>query len=148
MFVHIVDGTPVIKTLRTIKAENPNVSLPTVNAEEALVSLGYYPLVVGPIPEYNPSTHKFVNSQTPVLVDGVWTLQREIVEYTQEEKQEADYIMGKQIRAERTNKLAETDYLALSDVTMSDEMKAYRQALRDITIQDGFPWNVVWPVKP
>lgn len=44
--------------------------------------------------------------------------------------------------------MAETDYLALSDTTLTPEMTAYRQALRDITTQEGFPYNVVWPVKP
>ena len=37
------------------------------------------------------------------------------------------------LRQDRNRKLAETDFYALSDVTMSDEMKTYRQELRDIT---------------
>ena len=39
----------------------------------------------------------------------------------------------KSLREDRNNKLKETDYFALSDVTMTDEMKNYRQELRDIT---------------
>ena len=53
-----------------------------------------------------------------------------------------------EIRTERNQKLAETDWTALSDVTISNEMIAYRQALRDITTQDGFPNEVTWPTKP
>jgi len=37
------------------------------------------------------------------------------------------------LRRKRNKLLAETDYLALSDVTMSSEMTTYRQSLRDIT---------------
>ena len=37
------------------------------------------------------------------------------------------------LRNQRNTKLEETDYLALSDATLSDNMKTYRQALRDIT---------------
>ena len=37
------------------------------------------------------------------------------------------------LRVKRNKLLAETDYLALSDVTMSDDMKTYRQELRDLT---------------
>ena len=54
------------------------------------------------------------------------------------------------LRIERNKLLSETDYMANSDVTMSDEMRAYRQALRDITNTyqsmnaDGF----AWPTKP
>lgn len=53
-----------------------------------------------------------------------------------------------EIRAERDRLLAETDYLALSDNTMSAAMTTYRQALRDITDQAGFPTSVTWPTKP
>ena len=52
------------------------------------------------------------------------------------------------VRAERDRLLAETDYLALSDVTMSDAWKTYRQNLRDIPAQSGFPNSVTYPNKP
>lgn len=148
MFVHLVDDNPVIKTMRDFKQENPNVSLPKDNLEDALVGFGYYPLTFGDIPEYDPSTHKFVNATAPVLENDVWVLKKEIVELTAEQKVENDAIQAKTVRAQRTKKLEETDYLALSDVVISDEMKTYRQALRDITAQEGFPWNVIWPEKP
>ena len=55
------------------------------------------------------------------------------------------------LRDKRNRLLAETDYYALSDVTMSDDMKTYRQNLRDIT--EGKDTvekceNVTWPTKP
>ena len=53
-------------------------------------------------------------------------------------------------RKTRDEKLAETDFYALSDVTMTDAMTAYRQALRDITSHSNWP-NLAdddWPVKP
>jgi hypothetical protein len=52
------------------------------------------------------------------------------------------------LRQERNAKLAETDYLALSDNTLSTEMSAYRQALRDITNTYSNLNDVVWPEKP
>jgi len=52
------------------------------------------------------------------------------------------------LRQERNTKLAETDYLALSDNTLSSEMSAYRQALRDITDTYQSLDTVVWPTKP
>ena len=52
------------------------------------------------------------------------------------------------LRSIRNEKLGETDYLALSDVVMSDEMRAYRQALRDLPANTTDPANPVWPVKP
>jgi hypothetical protein len=57
----------------------------------------------------------------------------------------------KDLRAKRDRLIAETDYLALSDQTLSTEMATYRQALRDIT--NGITTveqanNVTWPTKP
>ena len=52
------------------------------------------------------------------------------------------------LREERNSRLAETDYLALSDVTLSTEMAEYRQALRDLPANTSDPANPTWPVKP
>ena len=54
----------------------------------------------------------------------------------------------KTLRTERNARLAETDYLALSDSTLTDEMRTYRQALRDLPANTADPANPVWPVKP
>ena len=52
------------------------------------------------------------------------------------------------VRQERDSLIASTDVWALSDRTMTAEQTAYRQALRDVTDQDGFPTNITWPTKP
>ena len=54
----------------------------------------------------------------------------------------------KLLRAERNRLLAETDWWASSDLTMSDERKAYRQELRDITKSATSLDDVKWPTKP
>ena len=51
------------------------------------------------------------------------------------------------VRRERNQKLAETDYLALSDNTLSSDMETYRQELRDVPKQSD-PDNITWPTKP
>lgn len=51
------------------------------------------------------------------------------------------------VRTERNSKLAETDYLALSDQTLSNDMKNYRQDLRDVPTQSD-PDKINWPTKP
>ena len=78
-------------------------------------------------------------------------------EEAQRDQEEADWEAGAfdraiaSLRQDRNNKLAETDFYALSDVTMSDEMKQYRQDLRDIT--EGLTTeeqvkSVEFPTKP
>jgi len=51
-------------------------------------------------------------------------------------------------RQQRNRLLAETDHLALADSTLTDEMRSYRQALRDLPANTVDPANPVWPVKP
>ena len=52
------------------------------------------------------------------------------------------------VRKERNELLAATDFYALSDVTMSDDMETYRQDLRDIPASTAKSEDVVWPTKP
>ena len=53
-----------------------------------------------------------------------------------------------QVREERNALLSACDWMANSDVTMSDEWATYRQALRDVPSQAGFPNTITWPTKP
>ena len=73
------------------------------------------------------------------------------VELTEEEI--ASFILsqtptGEDARLKRNRLLAETDVWGLSDYPTTAEQAAYRQALRDITDQSGFPENITWPTKP
>ena len=52
-----------------------------------------------------------------------------------------------QVRADRDALLVASDYMALAD-RITDEWRTYRQALRDLPAQEGFPTNVTWPDKP
>jgi len=60
--------------------------------------------------------------------------------------------LSTQARAQRDSLLAATDYLVMPDYPLSDERRdaviAYRQALRDVPGQAGFPENITWPDKP
>jgi hypothetical protein len=60
----------------------------------------------------------------------------------------ADDRAAELIRAERDTKLTATDWTGMSDVRMSSSMKIYRQALRDVPAQAGFPNTIDWPEAP
>ena len=90
------------------------------------------------------------------LVDGVKVILSD-AEIAQRQAEEAAWNAGafdramQSLRAKRNSLLAATDYLALSDNTLSSEMSAYRQALRDIT--EGLSTveqvnSIVFPTKP
>ena len=60
----------------------------------------------------------------------------------------ADDRTAKEVCRKRDAILKSSDWMANSDVTMSDEWRTYRQALRDITSQEGFPNDITWPTEP
>lgn len=80
--------------------------------------------------------------------DLSWSVEK-IPEKTEDEKlAEAE----EQIRSKRDSLISDTDYLLMDDYPISAEdleaVKAYRQALRDVPQQEGFPFDVVWPELP
>lgn len=109
--------------------------------------LGVHKLKIVTPPYFDPATQKRVEKDA-ILVDGVWTQVYAVEQLTDEEAVVSRTEWSIRVREERDRKLAETDWMALSDVTMSAEMATYRQALRDITAQAGFPHSVTWPTKP
>jgi len=90
------------------------------------------------------------------MVDGV-SVQLTAEEETARDAEEAAWAAGEDDRAlagmreQRTRLLAETDFYALSDVTMSADMTTYRQALRDLPSGRSTKAEVdaaTWPTKP
>ena len=75
-------------------------------------------------------------------------LTKSIVDKTSEQIANDTATEGEKLRVLRNRRLSDTDWCALSDVTMSAEMSAYRQALRDLPAQEGFPYTVTWPTAP
>ena len=64
-------------------------------------------------------------------------------------KAQKDAEHGAAVRADRNNRLAECDWTQVADAPVDKTIWAsYRQQLRDITTQAGFPWNIDWPQKP
>ncbi|MEK9986124.1 MAG: phage tail assembly chaperone [Opitutae bacterium] len=91
--------------------------------------------------------HKTVNLQTGEETIIPFTAE-EIAEREAYERDVLPGILLDSLRADRNQLLAETDYLALSDSTLTDEMRTYRQALRDLPANTTDPSNPVWPIKP
>jgi hypothetical protein len=79
------------------------------------------------------------------LVDGEYVnlTQQEIEMVSAEETSSLPDL----VRSRRDSLLAQSDVYALAD-RITPEWASYRQALRDITAQEGFPYSVIWPVKP
>ncbi len=85
------------------------------------------------------------------MVDGVLIAMTdaEIAEFNANLPTDAEILAQKwvSVRGERNMRLSLTDWRAGSDLTLSDEWKTYRQALRDVPTQSD-PDNITWPTEP
>jgi hypothetical protein len=123
-----------------LKKDNAGVSFPKAMSAELLESFGVYPVVVGDMPAAN-LTDDLVFGSTPVKEDDVWKIQ---VTKTQKSAPDAERV----VRDQRNALLQETDWWAMSDLTMTSDQIEYRNLLRQVPQQDGFPFFVTWPTKP
>lgn len=142
MFVKIKDDA-VEKfpyTLWQLQEDNPNTSFPDVIPETILNGYGVHTVTETARPAEDFATQEVVENN-PVLTDGVWTQSWSV-------NSKPTDVASRHVRSERNRRLTETDYLALSDQTLTTEMSTYRQALRDVPSQSGFPLDVTWPTKP
>lgn len=152
MFVKITNGQidQYPYTVGDLRRDNPNTSFPKQVPAELMAAYGMYPVGYEAAPDYDPMTHRLQHSDMPVLKDGAWVLTKTVVALTAEQIADRDAAKAKEVRSQRDSLIAATDYLALSDTTLTAEMAAYRQALRDITDHVNFPYltEADWPVKP
>lgn len=67
-------------------------------------------------------------------------------------KAQKDAEQSKAVREQRSQKLKETDWVVVKHLERNENIpgawEVYRQALRDVPTQQGFPWNVTWPEEP
>ena len=69
---------------------------------------------------------------------------------SQEAKDALDAQQAKAVRDDRNRRLSDCDWTQGKDIAdaVSQPWATYRQALRDVPAQAGFPWTIVWPDKP
>lgn len=138
-------------SLDQFKRDFANVSFPASISNEILSSFDVFPVSESQKPETDRFAYA-VKRSIPDQVDGVWTVLWDVVQKTQEQLDEETERQSDIVRDSRNGKLSSCDWTQIPDAPLTVEQRqawqTYRQALRDITTQDGFPWNVVWPSRP
>jgi hypothetical protein len=153
-----------VKTQGEIRRLNPSTSFPRVWNQDTCDYIGIDPVLASPKPD--------VTNLQQVLADGVeqdalsnwvekWIIADKFSDYTDEDnvlhtkaEQETAFLQGledtafESLRTERNKLLAETDWTANSDVTMTAEMTEYRKLLRDLPANTADVFNPVYPEKP
>lgn len=133
-------------SIAQLRRDHPNVSFPLRPTDAVLAEWGVYPVAASPRPERDDT--KNVAEGTPVLIDGVWTQVWTVTDATPQQLAEREALQARVVRTQRNELLRQSDWMALSDTTMPVSWAVYRQALRDVTTQVGFPYDVLWPVAP
>ena len=132
--IKIINGQPVSYSDAAFRAANKNTVYDAVLDDRHLNAQDVYRVVV--LPEPKEAGKIAVKDDTPVPVNGEW-----VSGWTLQVK-DADAL-----RDERDAELRATDWQAVSDRTMTGAEIAYRQALRDLPQQAGFPKTHTWPNK-
>jgi hypothetical protein len=130
-----------------LKAANPLTSFPDQATDEMLASFGVQRVFFSTPPVITDT--QVLEEGTPVFADNRWTQVWSARDMTAEEIQQRNDAQAAQVRAERNTKLFESDWTQVADAPVDKAAwAAYRQDLRDITAQAGFPWNINWPTQP
>ena len=135
-----------------LRKDNPQTSFPANPSPATLAEFNVF-TVVSTNPEYDQKTH--VGTKTGCAYNSEaqqWETTWSIREKTAEELQAETNAQAASVRSERNALISASDWTQLDDTPITNSKKlewaAYRQALRDIPAQAGFPWDVTWPTKP
>ena len=118
-----------------------------------------YPNTSGPLddlydvvfegPQAQPTRYQVGFRDGVEQVNGKWYTKYSVADMEAEAIVLKDAEQAAAVRADRTKRLADSDWTQLSDAPVTGTAWAtYRQALRDITSQSGFPWEITWPDAP
>ena len=136
-------------TIGQLKSENANTSFPRKLSVEVLAQFNVFSVTTEPAPDLDERTQKRGYADAPTrLADGAWVLGWIVTYKSPEEIETYDGAKRQSVRSQRDNLLSQTDWMALSDVTIEPYWREYRQQLRNLTTQEGFPYEVIWPTKP
>jgi hypothetical protein len=148
---------------------HPNVSLPKVWNANVNETLGIDPVLASPKPDPSGDYKDVIRNGVEQDANGnwvwAWTENDMFQEYTETDEDGVETTVTVQDqkdaktaadnaaleateRSTRDDLLKATDHYGLSDVSMTEAMTAYRQALRDVPQQEGFPGTITWPTKP
>ena len=143
MLIRIIDGQPQKYTVGELLRDHPHVSFPRELTDAVIAQYQVYWVTQTPAPPNDSKTHR--HTQHIELVGTEWTQVWSTVPLPL--GQAVD-----NVRAHRDALLADTDWVVAVSYERGEAVPpawvSYRQALRDVTAQTGFPYEVIWPTKP
>lgn len=129
------------------RALHPNTSFPPQLTEQLINDMGADVVFEGP--QAQPTRYQIAFRDGVRQVEGKWYTKYSVADLDAEGIAAKDAEQAKAMRSTRNDKLKDTDWTQVADAPVDKAAwAAYRQQLRDISAQPGFPWDVQWPEMP
>jgi len=129
------------------RALHPNTSMPQQLSEELLNEFGADVVLEGP--QASPTRYQTAYANGVEQLDGKWYTKYSVAEMDAEAITAKDVEQAKSMRDQRGEKLKDSDWTQVADAPVDKAAWAtYRQALRNVPAQAGFPWTITWPDAP
>lgn len=128
------------------RSMHQNISMPQLLNEATINAFGGDVVFEGP--QTQPTRYQVAFADGVEEINGKWYTKYSVADMDAEAIAALDASQASNVRSQRNNKLAETDWRFRSDMNPSQEWVDYCQALRDVTSQAGFPWEITWPTQP
>ena len=139
--------TGAVITESEFRALHPNTGFPSQLNEQIINDFGGDVVFEGA--QAQPTRYQIGFRDGIELVNGKWFTKYSVSDLSADAIAAKDAEQSKAIRTQRNQLLAESDWTQLADAPVDKTIwSVYRQSLRDISSQKGFPWDVVWPEKP
>jgi hypothetical protein len=145
-----VRSTGEVKSQGEVRSLYPNTSFPSQWSAELVEELGLDPVFETPAPTVTRYQTAYKDGVEQVA--GKWVWKWSISEMSAEAIASKDAEAAKAMRADRDKRIAETDWIIIKNLELNQNVpgvwEVYRQALRDVPSQAGFPHEITWPSKP
>lgn len=141
LYVKVSNGSVQFPyTIGQLRKDNPNTSFPAYITEATLANYSVFPVTEVAAPVVDPLTQRHEQT-TPAQVDGKWTQVWRVIDLPEDQA-------TANVRAKRNQLLTDSDWTQLSDSPVDKTAWAtYRQQLRDLPAQNGFPYVKI-PTSP
>ena len=142
-----VRSTGEVKSQGEVRSLYPNTSFPSQWTPALVEELGLDPVFETPAPTVTRYQTAYKDGVEQVA--GKWVWKWSISEMDDAAKAAKDAEAAKAVRADRDKRLADSDWTQVADAPVDKAAwAAYRQGLRDVPAQAGFPYDITWPSKP
>ena len=146
-----IRATGQVATQGEVRGMYANTSFPKTWSPELVEELGLDVVFESPTPTTTVYQTAFKDG-VEQDAQGRWVWKWSISEMDDDAKAAKDAEAAKGVRATRDKLIAETDWIVIKNLELNQNVpgiwEVYRQNLRDLPKQAGFPWDITWPVKP